>query len=51
METPVESPYRVVLYGVVGLTLSLVSMTLTGMWVLTTIVRCFGGIKFMAKIS
>ena len=39
METPVEFPYGVVPYGVIGLTLPLVSVKLTGMWVPTTFLR------------
>ena len=39
METPVEFPCGVVPYGVVGLTLPLVSVKLTGMWVPTTFLR------------
>ena len=52
METPIEFHCRVVMFGVVGLSLLLVFVKLTGMWVPSTLfVRCFGGIKFMAKIS
>ena len=36
METLVKFPCGVISYGVVGLTLSLVSVKLTGMWVPTT---------------
>ena len=41
-----------VTFGVVGLSLSLVFVKLTDMWVPSTFfVRCFGDIKFMTKIS
>ena len=48
-KVPVEFHYGVVTFGVIGLSLSLVSTKLTSMWVPST--RCFEGIKFMAKIS
>ena len=39
-------------FGVVALSLPLVSVKLTGIWLPSTFfVRCFGGIKFIAKIS
>ena len=52
IEVPVELHCGVVTFGVVGLSLPLVFVKLMGTWVPSTLfLRCFGGIKFMAKIS
>ena len=48
-EVPIEFHCGVVTFGVVRLSLPLVSVKLASMWVSST--QCFGGIKIMAKIS